>query len=55
MDVELPRKIVSVGTSLAGFAENVVGSGVKNHKWADNIMAIVKPSAGDNGLGVRKS
>lgn len=36
---------------MASFAQNVVGSGVPNHYWADNMMNLAVPNAGDNGLG----
>lgn len=41
----------AVGTSMASFAENVVGDDYPNHKWADHMMSVAMPNVGDNGLG----
>lgn len=37
---------------LANFAELVTGDDGPNNKWADHMMEVAMPTAGDNGLGV---
>ncbi|KAK3051185.1 hypothetical protein LTR09_007581 [Extremus antarcticus] len=41
----------AVGTSMASFAQDVVGDDYPNHKWADHMMEVAQPNVGDNGLG----